>query len=552
MASTDNNIENGGVEKPIDNSGNSGLFLNDGEAVTLTDNKDGVVLTNNETEPQLSSSSSSDRKKLLWLGIIIIIAVVALIIILPCYFLLVETSSTGSNSRYPKISSESSGAVIGTMPIDICNEMFPGEGTCTPIELDDEQQGGELCNLVAKSMINTTTSADIALINSGVCEKTLFKPELKVSDLKNAIAAKKLVVVEISGIDLVNILTEAVSSSFGGGASSNPESYPYASGLRYDVEANLMPSEMISNVEVNRGLRDDTWKPIDVRKFYTVITTSPLAEGSMGYDSFQNVIDSWKTPLNVETVDSFYNYVKNNPADWWNLPDNEYSTQYFIGENDEPTLAIVSTRICHALIPGEPESVFCIDEDVSHGGEVCNLVSWALYDQTFGVDLVLLKGDTCASDIEAGKFGESDIDQALSSDQSLVTITILGSVIKALVEEAISAAVDYDTKGAYPYFAGMRFDVDTNASTGERVSNIEIRTQSGSWVPISDTDSYTMLTSIDIAQANDPSYSTISQADISTMKNNGMTLKDELIAYAEEWGSFYPPSEEKASTQSYV
>jgi len=551
MTSTDTNNNN--KNERVDRPKKDGVFLNGNEeegqkdTVVLAENKDGVL-----TSGKKSLSSSSSLPCICWLIILLVVVIVALVIILPCYYLLIAPSSNGGNSNYPKISSESSDTVIGTMPVDICNERFPGEENCTPVESDDVRQGGSLCNLVAKSMINTTMSVDIALLNSGVCQNSLLQPELKAIDITNAIAANKLVVVEISGVDLVNILTEAVSSSFGDGPSSNPESYPYAAGLRYNVEANLMPSERISNVEVNRGLQDDTWEPIDIRRFYKVITTSSLADGSMGYYSFGNVIDSWKTPLNIETVDSFYNYVKTHEEDWWKLPDNEYSTQYFVDENEEPTLAIVPTRICHALIPGEPESELCSAADVVHGGEVCNLVAWALYDQIFGVDFVLLKGDTCSGDIEEGQFGQSDVDQALSFDQSLVTIDILGSVIKSLIEEAVSAVIEYDTKGAYPYFAGLRFDVDTNSSQGDRVSNVKIITPSGSWIPVNDTDSYTMLTTITVAQGEDPSYATISQADMSTMENNDISLKDKFITYAIEWGFLYPLPEEKISTQSYV
>jgi len=550
MTSTDTNDKIGRVSRPKED----GVFLNGNEEgqkeiAANADDKDGV-LKPKETKTLPSSSSPWICRLIILL--VVVVVVVAVVIILPCYFLLIAPSSNGGNSNYPKISSESSDTVIGTMPVDICNEKFPGEGNCIPVESDGVRQGGGLCNLVAKSMINTTMLVDIALVNSGVCQNSLLQPELKVTDITNAITAKKLVVVEISGVDLVNILTEAVSSSFGDGPSSNPESYPYASGLRYNVEANLMPSERISNVEVNRGLQDDIWEPIDIRRFYKVVTTSSLADGSMGYYSFGNVIDSWKTPLNIKTVDSFYNYVKTYEEDWWKLPDNEYSTQYFIDENEEPKLAIVPSRICHALIPGEPESELCSAADVVHGGGVCNLVAWALYDQIFGINFVLLKGDTCTGDIEEGEFRESDVDQALSFDHSLVTIDILGSVIKSLIEEAVSAVIEYDTKGAYPYFAGLRFDVDAISSQGDRVSILEIITLSGSWIPVNDTDSYAMLTTIDVAQGKDPSYSTISQADTSTMENNDISLKDEFITYAVEWGFLYTPSQEKISTQSYL
>merc|ERR1712224_858059 len=184
--------------------------------------------------------------------------------------------------------------------------------------------------------------------------------------------------------------------------------------------------------------------------------------------------------------------------------------------------------------------------DVANGGEVCNVLAWGLYDRAFGVDLVYLRGDTCATaDIEDGNLVESDVDRAFPIDQSLDTISnLLGSDIKLLVEEAIGDVIDNGSKGSYPYFAGLRFDVDTNAATGSRVSNTEIRSQiSGSWVPIDDTKSYTMLTTDDIIQQNDDSnnYSAIILQG-TDLTETGMTMKDEFMEYSKEWGLLHPLS----------
>merc|ERR1712183_1238779 len=84
----------------------------------------------------------------------------------------------------------------------------------------------------------------------------------------------------------------------------------------------------------------------------------------------------------------------------------------------------------------------------------------------------------------------------------------------------------------------------TNAATGCRVSNIEIRSQmSGSWVPIDGTKSYTMLTTADVVQSNSNFYSAILQG--TDLTKTGMTMKDEFMKYSKEWGFLYPLSKEK-------
>ena len=55
--------------------------------------------------------------------------------------------------------------------------------------------------------------------------------------------------------------------------------YPYAYGLRYDVDLN---SFTVSNVEVNPRV-EGKWKEIDEAATYTVVTNGFLAAGNDGY-----------------------------------------------------------------------------------------------------------------------------------------------------------------------------------------------------------------------------------------------------------------------------
>jgi hypothetical protein len=513
----------GNFEMTSEKSETAGLYPGDEENEIY---KSGVVANG-----EVRSSGCTTRKKVVW-GTIVC-TIIAIAVTAPC--VLIFGGLDGNSSNFPNLSGAKRGEVVASFSTDICNESVPNSGLCTPSGLDEEQQGGELCNLVAKSMINTTIYGDIALINAGICEETLLAPDLTVGNIKDAISAEKLVVVEIPGSDVVNVLNQALTATFG--KTGNSQAYPYAAGLRYSVEANLPLSERLSNIEVNRGLRDDEWTPIDVRRFYKVITTEKLANGGMGY--FENVIDDWKDPLNINTGDAFYNYAMQNVSDyeWSVLPNSEYSTQFFIGENEEPTIAVVPTRICHALIPGQPESSSCTAADVVHGGEVCNLVSWTIYDQNFGLDMVVLKGDSCAGDIEEGKFAESAFETVLSDNQSLVTLDLLGSEIVTMIDEHVSSAVRSGMPGNYPYAAGLKFDVNTRASP--IVSNVQILAPSGSWLQIVDTKTYTIATTSDLANS-------------SSAQDMGTTMKEEIISYAEDWKMFYKTPADKASTQSYA
>lgn len=506
--------------------GNSQIATYPGdEAITKSPSLDGA-------DDRVESSRCTNRRNTI-LGAIICCAVIATSVIIPCIILL---SSPSENNDFLQLSNAKRNAVVSRISVDICNEDVPKSGTCTPFDSNGEQQGGQLCNLVAKSMINTTVYGDIALINAGVCQDTLFSPEFTAGNIQDAIALERLMVVEMSGIDIVKILNEAIDVVFG--ETGNVQAYPYAAGLRYNVEANLPPSKRLSNIQVNRGLRDGAWESIDSRKFYKVVSTDFLANGGMGYVSFQNVIDDWKIPLGISTGDTFYDFaMKNIDTEWSILPNSEYSTQFFIGENEELAIATVPSRLCHALIPGKPDSSLCDSADVVHGGEVCNLVSWAIYDQNFAVDMVVLKGDTCVGDIEQGDFVESSFDSILPENQSLVTIDLLGSEIVTMIVENVSSAVTNDMPGNYPYAAGMRFDVSSISSP--IVSSVQILTSGGSWIPISSTETYSVATTSEIAKS-------------SSAQNMGTTIQEEIIDYAADWKKLYKIPKDKVSTQSFV
>jgi len=525
-STTGSNGEN--IEMGVDKTEMAGFYVGDEES------ERNEALDGSGSDVQ--SSYCTARKKIMYGTVICFIIAAAAAI--PCVLIFGGFLEDNSNS-FPVLSKAKANAVIASIPADICDESVPKSGDCTPNDSDTEKQGGELCNLVAKSMINTTISVDIALINANICKETLLAPDLTAGNIEDAIISENLIVVDIAGIDIVNILTEAISSTFGD--LGYHEAYPYAAGLRYDVEANLPPSERVKNIEVNRGLRVDGWEPIDTRKYYKVVTTESLASGGMGYVSFENAFDEWKMPLNITSGDAFYAMAKSaDDSEWSVLPSSEYSTQLFVGEADEPAIATVPNRICHALIPGQPISSLCTAEDVVRGGEVCNFVSWAIYDQNnFLVDMVILKGDSCAGDMEDGDFVESTFDTILSENQSLVTIDLLGSEIMSVVEQMVSSAIGNGVGGNYPYAAGLRFNVLTNSSP--MVSNVQILTSSGDWVEIQGAETYRIATTADNAFS--------SSAQDTSM---GTTMKQEIFKYAEEWKALYKPSREKTSTHVYA
>jgi 5'-nucleotidase / UDP-sugar diphosphatase len=84
----------------------------------------------------------------------------------------------------------------------------------------------------------------------------------------------------MTGTEIIEVLNSAASFALIGSTGA----YPYASGLRYDVDGKNLETP-ISNVEVNIRLEGD-WIPIVDSDIYTVVTNSFIAAGLDGYVTF--------------------------------------------------------------------------------------------------------------------------------------------------------------------------------------------------------------------------------------------------------------------------
>jgi 5'-nucleotidase / UDP-sugar diphosphatase len=223
--------------------------------------------------------------------------------------------------------------VIATVPDDICYERIPGQGRsliCTPEET--LAQGGGVCNLVAKAFLDQAPSADVVIQNAGGCRADIGAGEYRVNDAFTLLPfANTLVSLEMTGSEIVQVLNVAAVMALSGISTG---AYPYASGLRYDVDGTNMDVP-VANVEVNVRL-EGNWTPIDEDTVYTVVTNSFIATGGDGYTTFTEIEDV--TDLYMEYANTFIRYCEKVKT-LVDPPLMDYSTQSFIPreETDAPT-----------------------------------------------------------------------------------------------------------------------------------------------------------------------------------------------------------------------
>jgi 2',3'-cyclic-nucleotide 2'-phosphodiesterase (5'-nucleotidase family) len=446
------------------------------------------------------------------------------------------------------------GTVAAQVPENLCNEWVPGQGKSEVCSvLASSRRGGQVANLVATSFQQeTAVGADIAIINAGLVLKDIVAPEATVEDIMAILQDDQLVVVAMSGASIRRVLEEAIESALGE-ESPLASAYPYGGALRFSVDATKTFGFRVSGIQVLVTLDEalgNHFINIQEGGYYTVVTTSFLAGGGNGYKAFGAIVDAWKTELPQNTINTFYTHVKNMGELTFDV---EYSTVSFVGPNYDPGLAVVPTNVCLAWVPGAGKSEMCTAEETSvQGGGVCNLVAWTFLDQNFRAEIALVRAGDYASDILQGTFKASDSKAIFPVDHPLVTIEVNGKKLIDILEATLGGALDVadPRPEAYPYAAGLRFDVNAAAGFGSRTSNIEFF-QNTRWAPLEEDRVYTVVTTENLANGDDPAYLGFLYVDRDSLRTGKLSAVETFIAFATDWAVLFDPPREKYSTQVY-
>jgi 5'-nucleotidase / UDP-sugar diphosphatase len=219
--------------------------------------------------------------------------------------------------------------VIATDTEALCNERIPGQGgsvVCARTGVFSNTHGGAACNLVAQALLNQTASAEVAIQNAGGCRSDIEAGNFTYGNAMEFLPfSDTLVTLKLKGHQIHKVLEQALELTLEGESAG---SYPYASGLRFDVNATSTLGTRISHLQINARLQEGTWNDIDWNRTYTVVTNTFLAAGRDGYLEFRNAEE--RNDTNSTYLDAFISYVKAqgnisapNPEDM--------STQHFVG-----------------------------------------------------------------------------------------------------------------------------------------------------------------------------------------------------------------------------
>ncbi len=231
---------------------------------------------------------------------------------------------------------ELSQQVIGTATEDLCLERIPGGGRSALCDTDESASSGAQLNVNGGFIQQVVTDAyaarafraDFAIQNAGGVRIDIPAGPITIADAYELLPfANTLVELELTGQEVADVLEDAVENFLDDGGSSG--SYPYGSGIRWDVDLSQPAESRFTNIEVKQD--DGSWTPLDVTADYVVVTNSFIASGRDGYDAFGvafregRVVDTF-----IDYAQGFIDWVEDDAGGVVSVPaPEEFSTQSF-------------------------------------------------------------------------------------------------------------------------------------------------------------------------------------------------------------------------------
>ena len=222
---------------------------------------------------------------------------------------------------------------------------------------------------------------------------------------------------------------------------------------------------------------------------------------------------------------------------------------------EQQVIGTAASDLCLERIPGQGRSQLCDVADTAvNGGDIQQLVTNAFLARSFEADIAIQNSGGIRIDIPEGDVTIADVFELLPFANTIVNLEMTGEEIAAVVEEAIAFSIDPDgSSGAYPYGAGIRWDVDLTAADGERLSNIEVLVD-GAYVPLDPAATFTVATNSFTAGGGDGYATFEAVADDGRVEDTLLEYAQIFIDYIEQdvAGVLETPAIETYSTQSIV
>jgi 5'-nucleotidase/UDP-sugar diphosphatase len=178
--------------------------------------------------------------------------------------------------------------VIGYAKTDLRHIRIPGHdylgnnGSDLPL-------GSEIAPVVARAFFERIPLSDACILNAGAVRTNVNAGKITIDTVYTLLPfANTLFTLKMKGSEIAQVLEDALFYYHDDGGSTG--SFPYAYGLRYDVDMTVPLNRRIKNLQIKKR-KNGAWSDISDDTLYTVVTIDYLASGKDGYTAFKTLQD---------------------------------------------------------------------------------------------------------------------------------------------------------------------------------------------------------------------------------------------------------------------
>jgi 5'-nucleotidase / UDP-sugar diphosphatase len=187
-------------------------------------------------------------------------------------------------------------SVIGTVSQTMGVTRLPA-----PFKAGQAPTGSYAAFVVSEAFRQTNPKIDFAIQNAGGVRTQFLQGPMTIGDAVKALPfSNTVVMLEMTGKEIKKVLNESAYYSLNSGSTG---AFPYAAGLRYDVDLSGAEGAVIINIEM-QDRAAGVWSDLDESTTFTVSTNSFTALGKDNYLTFRTVRDA--APDNFE--DTYIKY----------------------------------------------------------------------------------------------------------------------------------------------------------------------------------------------------------------------------------------------------
>ncbi|GAB4381637.1 MAG: 5'-nucleotidase C-terminal domain-containing protein [Elainellaceae cyanobacterium] len=157
-----------------------------------------------------------------------------------------------------------------------------------------------------------------------------------------------------------------------------------------------------------------------------------------------------------------------------------------------------------------------------------NLIADAMLDKTRpdGGQVVIINGGGIRASIPAGEVTVGEVLTVLPFENTIARADLTGAQIIDALENGVSQVEE--EAGRFPQVAGLRFVWNPEAPAGQRIVDVQLRTEDGTYAPLDPTATYRVVTNSFLLTGGD-GYSVFEQAQ--ERLDTGFLQSDVVIDY---------------------